>query len=464
MIDIRNEFVGAPLNDKRLRERLEELGPVIAADPSGSFPNSMASEADLEALYRFVNNPRVDAAAILEPHVAATSARIAGKTVAIVHDTTDFVFNGANDSLGYIPTTAQRGFWGHFSLTVGDEGEALGVLGLETLFFENRIRGVVRKSRRKHAYDKNKDKASLRWDRGVERTRKLVPEGSSAIHVMDCEADNYRLFTKMNIAGDHFVIRVRHDRRGARTDEAEPWEHLADIAERATYVCEREVRLSKRRRRPGLNATYGPRDPRVAQLAISTTPVIIKRPGKWHTEAPKQLQLNLVCVRELNPPRGAELVEWLLLTTEPIDHQRDVEAIVDWYRRRWVVEEFFRALKTGCAYERRQFESRAALVRTLSLLVPIAWQLLALRDLAQRAPRGPARKVLRETQLHVLRALTKNKLPKSPSANEALLAIAAQGGHLKRNGAPGWQTLERGLEKLWWAEFGYRVAVENMAK
>jgi Transposase DNA-binding/Transposase DDE domain len=465
VIDIRDEFVDAPLKDKRLQERLEDIGPAIAADPSASFPNIMASEGDLEALYRFVNNPRIEAAAILQPHVAATAARLAERTVAVVHDTTDFVFSGVSgESLGYIPTTAQRGFLGHFALAVGDDGDVLGVLGIETLFFEKRIRGVIRKNRSKVSYAKNKDRASLRWDRGVERARNLIPKSASAIHVMDCEADNYRLFDAMIAAGDRFVIRVRHDRRGARTDESQPWEQLSDVAERATHVCEREVPLSKRKRVPGLNATYGPRDARVARLSISSTRIIIKRPGKWYVGAPPQLCLNLVSVRELNPPRDTEPVEWLLLTTEPVENQPDTEAVVDWYRRRWVIEELFRALKTGCAYEQRQFESRDALLRTLSLLVPIAWQLLALRDLARRQPRQPARKVLRETQLQVLRALTKNKLSKSPSAEEALLAIAAQGGHLKRNGAPGWQTLERGLEKLWWAEFGYRAAVEDMTK
>ena len=37
------------------------------------------------------------------------------------------------------------------------------------------------------------------------------------------------------------------------------------------------------------------------------------------------------------------------MTTEPIDTVEQVLRIVDWYRARWVIEEFFKALKTGCA-------------------------------------------------------------------------------------------------------------------
>lgn len=426
----------------------------------------MASNADLEALYRFLSNDRVDAAAIVEPHIEATTARSTGRTIAIVHDSTDFAFSGVSgETLGFIPRTSQRGFMGHFALAVGDQGDALGVLGFETLFFEERIRGVVRKNRSAATkrYRQKVDKASLRWDRMVEQTRALVPSTTTAIHVMDCEADNYRLFAMMVGAGDRFVIRARHDRRPARSGPDGEWATVGGVAEAATFRCQREVPLSKRRRDPALNATYKARGARTAVLQISASRAVVKTPGRAaHAHEPRSLDLNLVRVHELETPSGCESVDWILLTTEAVDTQQQAEAVVDWYRRRWVIEEYFRALKTGCGYERRQLESRDALLRTLSLLVPIAWQLLAVRDAARAAPKSPARRMLREAQLVVLRALTKGRLSRSPTIEEALLAIAAQGGHLKRNGRPGWQTLGKGLEKLWWAELGYLAAREEL--
>ncbi|HEV8320021.1 MAG TPA: IS4 family transposase [Myxococcota bacterium] len=456
-----SEFRSSPIRDKRLRRRLEDIGEALAANPSASFPDAMGSDGDLEALYRFLHNPRVDPAAVLSPHVKATVARSEGRSFAIVHDSSDFTFSGpAGESLGFIPRTSQRGFVGHFALAVGEQGEALGVLGVETLFFEKRVRGVVRRNRvaAAMAYRRKRDKASLRWDRMIDRPRELVPEGATAIHVMDCEADNYRLFALMLAAGDRFVVRVRHDRRPARVDEETPWASVSDVAERAEFRCEREVELSRRRRNPKLNATYAARDPRVAKLRISASRIVVKTPGRaGYANAPRSLELNLVRVNEVDAPSGTEAVEWLLLTTERIDTQANAEQVVDWYRRRWVVEGYFRALKTGCGYERRQLESRDALLRTLSLLIPIAWQLLAVRDTARVDPQRPASRVLRAAQLSVLRGLAKKKLSRSPTVEEALLAIAAQGGYLKRNGRPGWQTL-RGMEKLWWAELGYRIA------
>src|SRR5688572_17642350 len=67
---------------------------------------------------------------------------------------------------------------------------------------------------------------------------------------------------------------------------------------------------------------------------------------------------------------------------------------------------------------------------------PIAWNLLRLRVLSRQEQ--PASKVLNHTQLKVLRASSKKELPAHLSVRDAMLAIAKLGGHLKRNGDPGW--------------------------
>jgi hypothetical protein len=64
------------------------------------------------------------------------------------------------------------------------------------------------------------------------------------------------------------------------------------------------------------------------------------------------------------------------------------------------------------------------------------------------APTAKATTVLPSAMLAVLRVFTRIKLPTQPTARDALLAVAALGGHLKNNGDPGWITLARGYEKL----------------
>jgi hypothetical protein len=280
---------------------------------------------------------------------------------------------------------------------------------------------------------------------------------------MDREADSFELMNDIRLAGEGFVIRLRHRDRRARTpdDDQQAWRALDDVAKTGRFVCNREVPLSRRAHSKDqtYKRRYAERDRRVARLKVEALPVLFKRPGvmRYWKHLPAEMPVNIVRVWEPAPPGGEEAVEWLLMTNEPIDTPAQVEAVIDWYRRRWKIEEYFKALKTGCAFERRQLQSRAALENTLAVLAPIAWQLLTVRDRALASPKAPAQTILSRQQLRVLRGISEKPIAAKLSVDDALLAIAAQGGHLKRNGRPGWQTLGRGLEKLWWAEVGYQV-------
>jgi hypothetical protein len=461
---IEREFANAPLADKRLAHRLVKIAAMAVTDPAASFPQMARSDGELEGIYRFLNNHRVAADGILDPHYRATLARMAPlKRVAVVHDSTQFAFrNGVAEVLGYLPGPGQRGIVGHFALAVDDGGVPLGVLGVEAL--TPPAPKPRRRGKKHRLYDRNSlQKLAARWGRLVRAVRERIDGRTSVIHVMDREADSYELMHEISEANESFVIRLRHRDRLARSpsDEKHDWRPVEEVATGGRFVAKREVPVSARRH--SKDQTYKRRYPergrRVATLRVEALPVVFKKPGviRFEPNLPASINVNIVRVWEPSPPPGEEPVEWLLITNEPIDTQQQVEAVIDWYRRRWKIEEYFKALKTGCAFERRQLQTRAALVNTLALLAPIAWQLLTLRDQGRKAPQAPARTVLSQQQINVLHGLSKRPLPRKPSVEQALLAIAAQGGHLKRNGPPGWQTLGRGLEKLWWAEMGYQL-------
>src|SRR5216684_4903847 len=82
-------------------------------------------------------------------------------------------------------------------------------------------------------------------------------------------------------------------------------------------------------------------------------------------------------------------------------------------------------------------------------------RLLLLRHLARNAPKRPASDALTPTQLVVLHATAKRPLPKRPTVRDAMLAVAGLGGHLPRNGDPGWLVLGRGMQDLLLLEFGW---------
>jgi hypothetical protein len=194
---------------------------------------------------------------------------------------------------------------------------------------------------------------------------------------------------------------------------------------------------------------------------MSASAVTFRRP--WYCKGSSQsLSVNIVSVREVKAPRHEEPVAWLLITTEPVDDERQILKVVDCYRGRWRIEEFFKALKTGCAFEKHQLDSKQTLLNALALFVPVAWHLLRLRTAARSTETSAARTVLDDEQLIVLRRASRSPLPKTLSARDALLAIAGLGGHLPSNGEPGWQVLGRGYQDLLMMVAGYRLATGKM--
>lgn len=462
------DFAASALPDRRLERRLERITAAATTDPGATFPRMMRSDGELEGLYRFLNNPRVTAGAILEPHRRATFERAgAFETVAVIHDTTAFPTSGeVADDLGYL-NTGERGFYGHLSLVVGPNGEPLGI-GAARAIVRTRPparRGRGRRKKSGSETAKQGQREVERWSKSIDAVEQRLSENSQAVHVMDRGADSYALLAKLVEQERRFVVRLRHitDRLVASSPDATEWERLGDVASRARYVCQREVLLSRRRAKSAPNVTYGARPSRWATLHLEASPLVLRKPP-YLKNLPDELRLSLVRVYEPEPPLGEEPVEWWLVTSEPVTSQEQVEAVVDWYRVRWKIEEYFKALKTGCAWRERQLETRDGLLKTLALLIPIAWNLLAIRDVARINPNAPATTVFSERQLSLLRSLAKRPLPKKATVEQAMLAVAAEGGHLLRNGAPGWQSIGIGLERLWWAEYGYLRGVEDAAR
>jgi hypothetical protein len=268
------------------------------------------------------------------------------------------------------------------------------------------------------------------------------------VHVMDREGDQYDLLADLRRSEHRFVIRLAHDRAVL----GEESERLRAVLARVPVLTKRTVEVTKRRSQDPPRSRP-PREARTALLSVRATTVILKRSVDASANE-RTLTVNVVQAVEENPPPGQRPIEWLLVTSEAVDKAEAVLAVLDIYNARWVIEEFFKALKTGCALEKRQLESYFTYVRALALLMPLAWGLLHLRSVSRHKPDALATIVLTRRQIEVLRGY-KPGLPRSLTAEAALQAIAKLGGHLKSNGPPGWQVLGRGYEKLLYLEAGW---------
>ena len=442
-IDAQSDLSRLQLGDARLHRRARSIAGALQARPSESFPKALADDAAVEGFYRFMVNDRVNGEAVLGAHVAATHDRAvqAGRILAL-HDSSLFQFGGEQIRAGAFRTAkGKSGFLGHTCLAVSAEGarQPLGLLGMIPVV---RLSGEAAAASPGTVYECESD----RWIDLVGDVEEGVPEAVDIIHVMDSEGDAYNLLEYMVQLEADFVVRLCQDRRVVPIEDRTK---LSAALPLATTRLTRDVPLSARR---GTKTTgrHASRDQRTATLEVRVLDVELVRPAKSKAQL-ASLPVHIVHVTEPNPPDGLAPVSWQLATTLPVASTDDVAAVVDDYRARWLIEEWFKALKTGCVYQQRQLESLDALLVAFGLLAPIATRLLALRWWGRNEPDRPATEVLDDDEIACLRVLEKQKrrrLPRRPTVGEVLLAIARLGGFLTRNKTPGWQVIGRGFEDL----------------
>jgi len=456
------EFEDVALGDKRLARRVLDIVPSLAAAPGDSFPEQMGSVAEREALYRFLSNPKVTMQALLAGHFRATHERVSGRSaVRIVHDTSPFRFLGDREGLGLLQGNS-RGFLGHVSLAISadETREPLGIVAVHPFIHtasEERRKMTPRERHLMSLQKPREEKESSRWERQAIEVSKAIAVDTFAIHIMDQEADSYDLLGEMHAAQLHFVVRANPKRRTKDNHCAD------DVLARNPASIFRTVHVSPKPVHRHNTPSHPARIEREAALEIRWGSVTLPRQRYSQSEAP-ELVMTAVHVREINPPEGESAVEWMLFTSEPVTSLEEAACIVDHYRARWIIEEYFKALKTGCKFESRQLTSFDGLTRALALFVPIAWHLLVLRHLGREAPTRPASVVFDREQLLLLAALLEKRRYKLPSAltvRDAMLGIAALGGHIKNNGDPGWLVLGRGFTRFAEAEIVWRMAREN---
>lgn len=478
MPSIPTELEGLNLGDRRLNARASSMAEAIAREPSLSLPKIFGDGAALEATYRFLGNEEVHFEDLLHPHIEQTVARIqeSSGTVLIVHDTSEFKFGGEyrREGLGWLPNGGQ-GFFAHLSLAASydektDGRDPLGIVAVQTIFRETP----------KRSSSSAGEAESKRWPHGIELAEAVVAGRNSVVHVADRESDAYEVLSLLDSKGLRFVLRSNHNRTTAKDGATKPlWDAVgeqpslamtleASISARRPSELGKESKTGKAAIKPACatgrtlstRTSHPSRTERKAVLNVSVGTHTVRRPDAHgrYDHCPREITLNIVRVFEPSPPEGVEPIEWMLFTSEPISTSEEVTRIVNWYRARWIIEEYFKALKTGGAFEKLQLEGRTSILNALALYVPIAWQLLRLRSLARSDPGRPASAALTQLQLLALRALSKKPLPPEPTVQDALLAIAGIGGHLKRNGPPGWIVLARGFHDVLVAEAAFEGA------
>jgi len=452
-LSISKEFSQSAMSDKRLLTRTNHISQGVIVHPDKSTPQQFPISSDLEGAYRYFNNHNVTMHEILTGHYQSTSSRAkCYNTVLILHDTTSFTFTGEREGLGLLRGKGtKQGFYCHASLCVGlsEHRDPLGLL--ETQVW-------TRTEQTKKMRQAQGQKEMSRWLKGIKSSSKRLSNEINSIHVMDREGDCYELIEQLNREGEQFVIRGFHNRLTTKNNKS------LEQAQMSPVRAKRTVTLSPRKSSPlpTVSKRYPARRCRKAQLEISAKSIMIKRPreNQKDQDIEKECPINIIHVSENNCPKGQEPVSWYLLTNEPIDTVNQILFIVDAYRARWLIEELFKAIKTGCQYQKLQYESYGALLRILGIYLPVAWFILRLRYLSGIKEDMPASQIFNHEQLLIIRTMFNQMMSKNITIREALLVVAKKGGHVKNNGDPGWLVLARGMHELLLMEQGFRAAMQ----
>lgn len=184
---------------------------------------------------------------------------------------------------------------------------------------------------------------------------------------------------------------------------------------------------------------------------IRAMPLTIQRSQRRGSRGTmKAFGMNVIHLKETNPPEGVESVEWFLLTTSDISTLSQIHRVINWYLARWEIELYFKTLKSGCTVEEIQLQEESRFLSCLALYHVITWHIMFLTKVARIQPDLCCTRFLTEEEWSTAYVLVKKKNPKQPpTIGEAIRLIAQVGGYLARksDGPPG-LNLWRGLSRI----------------
>ena len=428
-------FGGVQLHDMRRTRRAVQAATNLAENPQGSLPAQMHTWKETKALYRLLDEPDVTLAALMQPHMQQTREQATSSgVVLLVQDTTaiDLSHRGKISGVGQIGNERGRGFFVQTVLAVRPQTrEVLGCLAQEPFVRIPAPDGEQRYQRRKR-----EERETDVWIRQVQ-TIGTPAAGSMWVHVGDRGADMFPFFQACQATQTHFLLRAAQNRR------------VQESEDEISYSLTQARGFPSQASRPfEVPARHG-RQARSTQLQLAFGQMTLLPPRNEPRASKEPLTVWVIRVWEEQAPEGEEPLEWVLLTSVPTTTLEHAWERVDWYRHRWLVEDYHQCLKSGCRIEQRQLQTVDGLIRLLGLLSPLAGRLLQVRASAREDPERPAHEVIEPLMLAVLAQRTGHS-PLTMTVGTFWTEVARLGGYLARShdGPPGWRTICKGWLSL----------------
>jgi hypothetical protein len=391
---------------------------------------------------------------------ARTATKVAGRNVVVIQDTSELALGGRRAKAnGYGPVGkggALRGLLLHAVLAV-DAGTS-GVIGLVDAQVRNREGGKVAPRRSR----KTAQKESQRWIDGTMRAAEVLAAANSITGVSDRESDIYEHFATRP-SNMHLIVRACQNRQ-IKTDSA----NMPGL-----LFCYADGLPEQARIKAKIQAAPG-RKPRVAELAVRFSRVMLCKPlNGADADLPATIPLTMVDVRETSDPEdGSERIHWRLLTTHEVTSIGRARRIIELYRLRWIIEEFFHTLKTaGFDIEAADLGKPQVMIKFVAAATVAAVAVMQLVKARDGTTGQDLTEVFDPAEQTILEAISaqlegktlrqKNPHPKG-SLGFAAWVIAHLGGWTGYYGKPGPKVMRRGLDDFRRIKFGTMLSLQNV--
>jgi hypothetical protein len=429
----------------------------LYARSSATARRASDNRAEEVGFTRFFRNENVTVKEILETAAARTNQAAAGRHVLVIQDTSEINYQakaGRKRDLGRVGNGTDAGLFVHPALAVdAEDGSVLG-LAAATIWRRTKVK------------DPNyqelpiEEKESHRWIVTPIAAREALKDAALVTTVSDRESDIYEMFARVPDERTHVLARAHHDRKLGKASKS----LFKTIAAQpvAGFI---EFDLVGRPGRPA----------RKVALTVRFCEVTLRQPRVGaDPRDPRQLNLTVVEVREENPPPGQEPILWRLLTTHKVASLDDARQIVDWYRLRWTIEQWFRSLKSqGIALEESLIADGEALERlAAAALVGACMTMQLVNGRGEAGQRHKASRLFNPFEIKTIKVLIakhqgKTEKQKNPHPSGTLAwaawCIARLGGWngYAKERPPGPITFTRGLQRFHAIVEGYELATHR---
>ena len=457
-----NEMRQANLFDKRRNLALANLYDRLLSKTNESFSAAVRHDGR-QAASRLFSAEEITPVEMISGHVKATVDRVRfdslqDQFVLILQDTTTFNYTKLKKTTGLGPigdkTTKAKGLHSHGALAVTEDGTPLGVVDIAIWARET---AVTTENSNEKTKDKNHQtidqKESKKWLECVRRVQPHFPLDQKLLFVQDREADIFDLFLEPRRSGAELLVRAAQPRKveivSNDPNSANSESSLFVAAHSSESLGEMIVHVTAKPNR----------EARDAVVAIRSCAVVLKAPRDRRVDQDRTPQnVWLISVQEVDPPVGAEALDWTLICTFPAPTFEEACRMVKFYTIRWLIERLHFTLKSGLEAENLHLDDAHSIKNALALYYMVSWRLLHLTYLARNDPDQPAENSLDELEVRVLSQIEKKPIE---TISMAILAIAKLGGYrpYRKSPPPGLKALWLGIRRLEAMIAGYKLAM-----